>query len=250
MGNTFLGEIFSKLDMVVLEQVANSKSFELLGQKVPDWFMFDESDSSSTTQVTQFVQRSDFLKDFLKSEAEPFWRDRESGECPSEPWEEEHQIHGKLRLKATALAIGQRKYLMIKKVGQEVVVREALLQEKRARALREEQLSNQQSDKALHPGSLDGQTEFRQDDISVMLDKLRIGALMIDQEERIVFVNKPAKRVLGFINEGPVGCVLWEACSFRDQDRNAIQRYVKNSDESSISGLCGNSEKQTPYIFF
>ncbi len=229
MGNGFLGEIFSKLDMVVLERLSQNAGFEVLGQKIPDWFKFDKSVSSSVAQVTHLVQRSDFLKDFLESEAVPFWKDHQSGELTSGPWSEEHLTHGGIRLEATALAIGQKKYLMIKKVGQEVAAREAWLQKKRENALRAEQLRNQDSDNAVHPEGLASQTAMIEDDISVMLDKLRIGASVLDREERIVFINPPAKRMLGFMNDDPVGRVLWEVCAFRDEDRATIQRYMKNS---------------------
>ncbi|GJL66612.1 MAG: hypothetical protein NPIRA05_15830 [Nitrospirales bacterium] len=231
MRNTVIGEIFSKLDMVVLERLPHGKGFSLLGQKVPEWFKLDEKMPCSVSQVTQLVEESEFLRAFLESEAIPFWQDHESGELSSESWSEPFFPHVNARLEAIALAIGQTNWLIIKRLGQEFALHMARIQEEQKKALKEDQEKSHELQKGGDELVLDGQAENKTDAVAVILHNMKIGAMITDQDERITFLNDSGKRVLGVEKEDLRGQVLWKVLPFTKNDKRAVKGLIKKSSE-------------------
>lgn len=107
--------LFRALDSLVLEQSADGQAFRPI-HTMPDWAQCLITKESSQPGQDLWIAKSHFLG-FYMQDANQWWDQHEGGELPPVPWEEAGTSDTPLDLEATAIAIGPRKLLVIKKLA-------------------------------------------------------------------------------------------------------------------------------------
>ncbi|ETX03320.1 MAG: hypothetical protein ETSY1_00475 [Candidatus Entotheonella factor] len=172
-------EVIASLDMVVMECLENGR-FGVMG-KLPDWFRQYYPAVVLYPDDVPVRTMSPFLEHFLV-DAEAFWRRGEPGRLASGPWSESDDG----ALEACAVWAGGRQFLCIERLGMAYEQTQSVLQKAREHHLDYQQL--QQMEAALRTSH---------DDLLSILNELRIGTVMLDEDGRVTFLSDTCQRLLG-----------------------------------------------------
>ena len=106
-------KLFNSLDCLVLERSEEEHAFRVL-HDLPEWGPCVISLVPNRLNQKMWVVSTSQLDDFMVG-VEDWWNRYESGETNPFSWEEDWLDHEDLDLEATAIAIGPRKLLVIKR---------------------------------------------------------------------------------------------------------------------------------------
>ena len=132
MQESVLVNLLNALDIVVLEQNADG-SFEFIGT-VPEWFVALNPEVTQSKVGFWPGGKSDFISNFL-IDAANFWATKDSGQLQSGPWIEHDSLGNAFELEATAVIAGQKRLLLLEKVGEAFQEKQAIIQKGREHQL-------------------------------------------------------------------------------------------------------------------
>ncbi len=122
-------DLFRALDTVVLERSKGGQAFRPI-HMVPEWAHSVITRVPDQPSQDLWVARSHFLENKMP-DAHRWWDQQEEGELLFGPWEEDGPSKGRLDLEATAIAIGLRKLLVIKRCAPSCRAYKQFMREKR-----------------------------------------------------------------------------------------------------------------------
>lgn len=172
-------EVVASLDMVVMECLENGR-FGVMG-KLPSWFRQLYPAVAVDPDDVPVRTMSPFLEHFLV-DAEAFWRGCQPGRLASGPWRESEAG----ALEACAIWAGGRQFLCIERLGTAYEQTQSVLQKARENHLDYQRL--QQLEAALRTSH---------DDLLSILNELRIGTAMLNEDGRVTFLSDVCQRLLG-----------------------------------------------------
>lgn len=249
MNDTTLADLIRALNIMVLERV-DTGVFTAIGT-VPHWFAPTLLDAGYDQGLIRPGTKSLFLAHFLV-DAETFWDGQSGGELRSGPWSEQTEDGKTGLLEAVACFLGARRVMYIRKLGTDLREKMAVLQRARENRLAYERLESAQ--KALRQSeaqnrALIGRLEASNANLVVVLDQLRIGTLLLDQQGRVLFMNRSAQRILGCDQKGGSASIGRASGHFRKRPgpdfrrclrvhlkRGAASRHPCRYPESAIIG--------------
>ncbi len=244
MSDTILADLISALNIVVMERVEGGL-FRVIGEE-PRWCEPLGLDAGRDQGLVRPGAKSLFLDHFLV-DADAFWDGQDGGELRSGPWSE-HTEDGKTGLlEAVACFLGERPVVYVRKLGTDLREQRALLQRAREDRLAYERLESAQ--KALRQSearnrALISRLETSHANLVAVLDQLRVGTLLLDQQGRMVFINRSAKRILGCKTEAVLDKHWSQVWPFPEATKSKLQMMLEHpprarsriSTSLSISG--------------
>jgi putative nucleotidyltransferase with HDIG domain len=133
-----LFDLIAAIDIMVLERRGKG-SFGKMGT-MHDWFRRLYPHAITTNDELRLGEEDSFLEVFLQ-DAEDFWRMNDRGRLESDPWTEvDHSSGDEYVFGATAVCVGERKFLLIQLLGASFRDRQALFQKARENLLGKERL--------------------------------------------------------------------------------------------------------------
>lgn len=117
------------LDSMAFERCAEGQAFRLI-HTVPEWARCVISRAPDQPSQDLWVVKSHFLETKMP-DTHRWWDQQEEGEFFLGPWEEDGLSKGRLDLEATALVIGTRKLLVIKRCASSCRAYQQFMREKR-----------------------------------------------------------------------------------------------------------------------
>ncbi|GKS59571.1 hypothetical protein YTPLAS18_30980 [Nitrospira sp.] len=118
-GQEIFDHLLNALDCLVLERLPETRAFRAI-HRIPDWASSFVSSLSGGLGFAVNLNRSDFLTQYYLPKAARWWDQSYGNDPPSELWEEWGPGHTRLDLEATAMAIGPRQLLVIKRLSPSV----------------------------------------------------------------------------------------------------------------------------------
>jgi PAS domain-containing protein len=188
-----LSDLPSALDQVVLAEDPSGRW--QLAARAPAWFgeIRPAVDPSSGFSVEEW---SPFLETFLLN-ARDFLARNPAGRLRSGPWTEVSAGGADVALEATALFHRGRMLLVVRRLGEEYVEKQEILQKARE-------------------GSLEYQVlEAARDALVLILNQLELGALSTDASGRVTFISEPARRLFDLDEKAVLGC-RWQDLEILD----------------------------------
>ena len=232
MNDTTLADLIRALNIMVLERV-DTGVFTAIGT-VPHWFAPTLLDGGYEQDLIRPGTKSLFLAHFLV-DAETFWDGQSGGELRSGPWSEQTEDGKTGLLEAVACFLGARRVMYIRKLGTDLREKMAVLQRARENRLAYERLESAQ--KALRQSearnrALIGRLEASNANLVVVLDQLRIGTLLLDQQGRVLFMNRSAQRILGCDQKGGLGEHWSRIWPFPQATRSRLQEMLASPPQA------------------
>lgn len=237
MRREILSDLMLAMDTVVLERMG-AAAFKIISP-IPAWFApFCDDRAPDPVLIRPGIELS-FLEHFLE-EAEVFWEAHSQGELRSGPWSERTAQGGTGKLEAVAYALAEARVLAITRLGTDVREKRAVLQRARENQLVLERLERTQ--KALQRSEqrnrrLIAQLEVQQANLVAVLDQLRVGTLLVDTENRILFANRSFRHIVG-LDEGKVPGRDWkQVLPFPEMTKAKIETMLERpvGERSRIS---------------
>ena len=138
-------ELLAALEVAVLEQLDDC-TLRLSGS-VPDWFARFRPGSTSVPPRIEAALGSPFLENFLV-EAEGFWSSEAAGRLRSGMWTEPGPDGDDFHLEASAVRIGERRFLVIEDQTPVYDEKQSVLQRARSNNLRRRERRREEESKA------------------------------------------------------------------------------------------------------
>lgn len=126
-------DLLAALEVVVLERQAD-RTLQLVGS-APGWFFRFRPSAASTRQDIREALDSPFLQNFL-TDVESFWGSEGAGRIRSGMWTEAGAMGSDFHLEASAVSVGERKFLLIENQTEGYEEKQAILQRARSNNLR------------------------------------------------------------------------------------------------------------------
>jgi len=230
--DSLFNRVLSILDIAVFERAEEASEFRLRGLP-PKWWIQCMGPSDCT--ALDLNHCSPFLQDYL-TRCHPAWEGELGSIEKSGPWTESDRQGGTMTLEATALSIGSRRLLLIERLGAGFEQMQAIVQRAREKMLAEDvtMKSHRKAETRL-VGQLEA-SERTKDDALVLLQHLRLAALVLDERGCITFASDRGLEILGRRAEHVIGLAWDQALPLQKQDRSMIREMI---DTLSTNGKVG-----------
>ena len=172
----------------------SSDDFSLLSP-LPCWFPIKQSSGQSVSSPLDLLHLSFFLRSFL-GEADSFWQSGKPGHCRSGLWSEPNLFGEDVFLEATAVVQETDQLLVVQRYTSEMTPLQSLLQKAREAHLRHDRQNRQWQDVTTALSNQLQESEHICEDLSILLDQLGVGSILIDDQARVIYVNHRAKKLL------------------------------------------------------
>lgn len=230
--DSLFNRVLSILDIAVFERAEEANELRLRGLP-PKWWIQCMGPSDCT--ALDLNHCSPFLQDYL-TRCHPAWEGELGSIEKSGPWTESDRQGGTMTLEATALSIGSRRLLLIERLGVGFEQMQAIVQRAREKMLAEDvtMKSHRKAETRL-VGQLEA-SERTKDDALVLLQHLRLAALVLDERGCITFASDRGLEILGRRAEHVIGLAWDQALPLQKQDRSMIREMI---DTVSTNGKVG-----------
>ena len=225
--NTILRDLFSALDIVVMERLENG-AFRLIGQ-IPDWFSQLCPGAAGTRGQVRPERELLFFEHFV-TDAEVFWRQRGSGQLRSGPWSENDQCGAECPLEAVAVCLGDRHILYIQRLGRRYRETRALLQRARENRLDYEALERTQKVLQRTEAELQktlARLEKSHADLLSIFSRLRVGTVLLDAGGHLSFLSQACQRILGTEQDQVLGSHWTRVFPLSDNAQSQLQAMLQ-----------------------
>jgi PAS domain S-box-containing protein len=229
MNDSFPTELIAALDILVAERVGRS-SFKPV-EPVPEFCnrLFPLAASDEGPRIT--FDEAPFLVHFLE-EAEPFWTGSSSGRLKSGIWVESADLETEYPLQASALCLGQGKFLVVEKLDVDFEERRRLLQSARERILLEQRHNRELKKEMARSAAAEKRLAESEKQYRQLVETANDIIYQTDIEGRFGFVNALAARILGCSEEEAIGRYFLDVVHPDHRDR--VLRFYRRQFSERI----------------
>ncbi len=230
-------EIAKVFDALVLRRVSG-QDFQIL-HDVPLWYPGFQDSLNSVVVPRDLLCRSFFLQSFLR-EADSFWQSLEPGHVRSGLWCEPDVFGKDLMLEATAMTQGQDQLLIVQRFTSEMLPLQSVLQKAREASLLHEQYAKTWEDAKIRLRARLQKSEQFREDLTIMLDCLQLGSVMIDARGTVVYASRQARELFNLNGLLLSGQTLKEVLSMKTTEWNelvALQR-IPEHERTPLTVTC------------
>ncbi|HWF59614.1 MAG TPA: sigma 54-interacting transcriptional regulator, partial [Nitrospira sp.] len=151
-------------------------------------------------------------------------------------WAESDRQGGTMTLEATVLSIGSRRLLLIERLGLRFEQMRDIVQRARERTLAEDiAVKSHRKTETRLMGQLEASKRTK-DDALLLLQHLKLAALVLDEHGHITFVSDSGLEMLGLAAENVVGRQWEQALPLQKQDRLMIREMLGLSSHGGKIG--------------
>lgn len=219
--DSLFNDVLSSLDIAVFER-ENPGEFRLRGLP-PHWWTL--CFGPANCPLLDLSRCSPFLQDYLAN-AHSIWESRSGTIEKSGAWTESDRQGGTMTLEATVLSIGSRRLLLIERLGPRFEQMRDIVQRARERTLAEDiAVKSHRKTETRLMGQLEA-SERTKDDALLLLQHLKLAALILDEHGHITFVSDRGLEMLGLATENVVGRQWEQALPLQKQDLLTIREML------------------------
>ena len=202
--SSLLTGLIEGLSILVLKQEKFSQDFRPVGT-LPEWIRMMTGDAQSKEAYLSALLASPFLQHFL-IEVHEFFASQSQGKLISGMWSERGSDHRDHEFEAIAVAGLEDNLLLIRRIEHGGIDVQNVLQTARERGLQHHRsIVKQQKIQQVLGDQLE-QSEQLRDDLVAILDRLRLGTIMTNQQGQITFVSRAVPQLLNRAEPDLIGC--------------------------------------------